>query len=1237
MSISFSAIRGLLLATASLISVPQLVAITISPVNPTVTEAAQQQFTSSVAATWKTSCDSISSGGLFTASVYPGSCTVTATATDGSGSATSVVNVVSPIVMTPQYATTPQNKTQQFTANMAVTWSENTANCGSITSGGLYTASGAVGSRCTIEGVATSSPHYTVWGSDNIVSSTSSGFAIAPLNPSIATGGTIPFSANAPASWKTTCGTISTSGVFTAPASAASCTVTGTATSGGQSASTTVTVTSSSGTFSISPTSATVNENATQQFTASAAATWTASCGTITSGGLFTANLYTNPCTVTATATSGGATASAVVTTVSPIVMTPVTANTQQNQTQQFTASMPVTWSAKCGSITSGGLFTASAAVGSKCTIEGIATSSPHYTVWGGDTIVAASSFTVSPSSVSVNVGATQQFTASAAATWAASCGSVSSSGLFTAPSTTGTCTITATNSSGTKATATATVTSSSFTVSPTSVSLNVGATQQFTASAAATWAASCGSISSSGLFTAPSTTGTCTITATNSSGTKATATATITSAAFAVSPTTATVNVGGTQQFTANAAATWATSCGSISSSGLFTAPSTTGTCTITATNSSGTKATATATVTSASFTVTPKTVSLSVNSSTQFSASASATWAASCGSISSGGLYSAPSTTGTCTITATSSSGATATATATITSAPTGTGFVIYPTSTYMLTGTQQTFQGQFTNNAPDSHPVTFTVDGIVGGTGTMGTITSAGVYTAPNATGSHTVTARDTTTGASAKATVSVYSQVAADFGSRTSTAYPVPAYLLGAERMDNLYHQSDLDMVTAAGVKTARFYAQIPIVFKTQTPVWSSIDSTIRKMQASGVHVLLQMHQSPPWLQTATTSSCKGTAAPESAPSDVNAWGKMAAQYVAHMDATFPGVVTDYEIWNEPNTGALCGLAVANKLSFYQTLFAAAAPLMEAQAAADHATIRVGGPATAGLQNSWIQALLSNPNTAPYMQFVSYHDYMYGSTGLGAQWNTYNGIESVYQQTQNSGAGPLYRYVQASNLVKAGKQPLGSQLPIYNTEYNMNWAFAKDCCRNDYTLSPIFNGIYVADSLNAVYSGTPTGIGKMIYFAANANPYFCLIGIPDANMDCAYNSTTPAQPYPEYFLYQLFFGSSYLNLESGGHMAKSITPGNSGGQLVVTAFYNASQDAIVIINPTPASFSQVNVSLTNIGSLPKGTATLYQIMGGRSISGSSLSSPTQGASSYSTTIPVGPYSVQAISLQ
>lgn len=141
--------------------------------------------------------------------------------------------------------------------------------------------------------------------------------------------------------------------------------------------------------MTITPTTASVTEGATRQFTASASASWTTKCGSISSTGLFKAPLYASTtCSVTATATSGGGSATAQLTIVSPIVMTPASAATALGQTQQFTANMPVSWSAKCGTITSGGLYTANGTVGSYCTIEAIATGTVKYTVYGYDKIV---------------------------------------------------------------------------------------------------------------------------------------------------------------------------------------------------------------------------------------------------------------------------------------------------------------------------------------------------------------------------------------------------------------------------------------------------------------------------------------------------------------------------------------------------------------------------------------------------------------------------------------------------------------------------------------------------------------------------------------------------------------------------------------------------------------------------------------------------------------------------------
>lgn len=185
----------------------------------------------------------------------------------------------------------------------------------------------------------------------------------------------------------------------------------------------------------------------------------------------------------------------------------------------------------------------------------------------GSQPASTVSGVTVNPSTASVAGGGSQTFTAtvagtnspSQAVTWTASAGTISASGVFTAPTATGsaqTITITATSSQdGTKSgTATVTVaaaasTVSSVAVSPSTANVAGGGTQQFTATVSGTnspaqsvtWTASAGSINSSGLFTAPAATGsaqTITITATSTQDASKSGTATVTVAAVAAGPT---------------------------------------------------------------------------------------------------------------------------------------------------------------------------------------------------------------------------------------------------------------------------------------------------------------------------------------------------------------------------------------------------------------------------------------------------------------------------------------------------------------------------------------------------------------------------------------------------------------------------------------------------------------------------------------------------------------------------
>ena len=142
----------------------------------------------------------------------------------------------------------------------------------------------------------------------------------------------------------------------------------------------------------------------------------------------------------------------------------------------------------------------------------------------------------VSPHTALLQVNGQQQFTASASGTnntavnWTASGGAVPSSGMYTAPDSAGTFTVTPTSQADGSKSDFATVTVStdpppsriSVTITPGTVSLQTGATKQFTATVtgsantAVTWTASGGSITSGGLYTAPGSAGTFTVTATS-------------------------------------------------------------------------------------------------------------------------------------------------------------------------------------------------------------------------------------------------------------------------------------------------------------------------------------------------------------------------------------------------------------------------------------------------------------------------------------------------------------------------------------------------------------------------------------------------------------------------------------------------------------------------------------------------------------------------------------------------
>ena len=254
-------------------------------------------------------------------------------------------NSSTPVTVSPASVTLAPGKTQQFTAtvtgttNSAVTWEVNgtaggSAATGTISTTGFYAAPSTV-TAVTITAVSVADPTK----SGNASVSIAAPISISPLTTAINLGGTVQFTAtvtfstNTAVTWQvngvtggnSTLGTISTSGLYTSPASAITPdVVTITAVSQAdatQSASATLTVNPPP--LVITPTGVTLTAGGQQSFTAAVngtnvTPTWTltcgaqsnAACGTLTTAGLYTAPLVPPPggsATLTATMPDGSA------------------------------------------------------------------------------------------------------------------------------------------------------------------------------------------------------------------------------------------------------------------------------------------------------------------------------------------------------------------------------------------------------------------------------------------------------------------------------------------------------------------------------------------------------------------------------------------------------------------------------------------------------------------------------------------------------------------------------------------------------------------------------------------------------------------------------------------------------------------------------------------------------------------------------------------------------------------
>ena len=363
--------------------------------------------------------------------------------------------------------------------------------------------------------------------------------------------------------------------------------------------------------------------------------------------------------------------------------------------------------------------------------------------------------------------------------TYSATGGTVTSAGLFVAGTTAGTYRVIATSGATLADTSAVTVavtapTLTSVVITPGSASLQTGGSRQFVAggtwsdgtSAAppVVWSATGGTISSAGLYIAGSSAGSFRVIAQQLNGTRAdtaevTVTAPLALTAVLLTPAFVGLDLGASQQFavsgtysngsTGTPSVTYSATGGSINNNGRYTAGNTPGTYQVIARQQGGTLADTSVVTVGArvtQFVMTPSTVNLLVGGTQQFQTSAtwsdgvsrpvSVTYSATGGTVSASGLYTAGLLAGSAAVIAVCSCGIADTSVVSLSLVPTLAGLWVSPrTVTLAPGGTQQySAQAMWTDGSTTLPAVTFSATG--------GTITPQGLYTVGSSTGSFQV---------------------------------------------------------------------------------------------------------------------------------------------------------------------------------------------------------------------------------------------------------------------------------------------------------------------------------------------------------------------------------------------------------------------------------------------------------------------------------------------------------------
>ncbi len=712
------------------------------------------------------------STGVYTAPAVAGSATVRVTDNVGAV-ANATVTVNAGLTISPTSQTTYANSLITFTAAGGVT-----PYTFSVVSGtGTMNASSGDYTAPAVNGVDTVRVTDAYGNFVNAVVTTTTPISISPTTITIAVNNTTPYTASGgtgPFTFSRFSGTGSvnaSAGVYTASAAAGSATVRVTD-SLGAFADGLVTVNAA---LAISPLAQIVLVNSVTNFSATGGvAPYTFSllsgAGSIDiNTGAYTAPAINGSAMILVTDLLGN-TASTNITTTTPMSTAPTSITLAVNNTQTFTVTGgtgPFTFSVPVGTGTvnaASGVYTAPSASGT-----GTVRVTDSLGATANASVTINSALAISPASQTVGINGTFSFSSTGGVlpnTYSIFSGGGSinaATGAYTAPAGAGSAVVRVTDSYGNFSSSNVTITSG-LSISPASKTLAVTNTATFTGANGTTpytysIFAGGGTINSAtGLYTAPAGAGTATVRVTDNLGITANS-AVIINAALAIAPATKTLAVNNVFTFSATGGVSPYTYSifaggGTINSStGSYTAPASAGSATVRVTDSYGNISNATVTI-NAALAIAPASVTVNINGTQTFAASGGVspyTYSIVAGTgavVAATGAYTAPAANGSATVRVTDSLGNIANAAVTIT-----TPMNISPTPRTLAVNNTQTF-----TVSGGTGPYSYSV---FAGTGTV--VSSAGVYTAPAASGTATVRVTDSL-GAVSDAAVTVNAALA-----------------------------------------------------------------------------------------------------------------------------------------------------------------------------------------------------------------------------------------------------------------------------------------------------------------------------------------------------------------------------------------------------------------------------------------------------------------------------------------